>query len=129
MEEYEKIAETKDRLAEAMALVGKKQADLARETGLNRATISRYLSGEVVPRSDATHKLARCLNVSEFWLWGFDVPRVRAANQKKNDDLVMVIAQLRKDAEFFDVVQLLAALPPEQYASVKQIILSLGGNK
>lgn len=126
MEEYERVALPKDRLQEAMTLADKKPSQVAKETGLNRATIYRYLNGEVVPRSDATHKLAVCLNVSELWIWGFDVPRVRAANQKKNDDLVKVIAQLRSDAEFFGVVQLLAALPPEQYASVKNIILSLG---
>lgn len=126
MEEYGRVALPKDRIKEALDLAGKKVIEVARETGLNRATIYRYLNGELIPRSDATHKLAVCLNVSEMWLFGFDVPRVRAANQKKNDDLVKVIAQLRTDAEFFEVVQLLAALPPEQYASVKNIILSLG---
>ncbi len=126
MKEYERVALTKDRLKEAMQVAGKKQADLVRETGLNRGTISRYLSGEVEPRMDAAHKLAAALNVSELWLGGYDVPRERAHSSAKNDEIVQVIVRLRKDPEFFEVVSMLAELPPEQYGSIKSIILSLG---
>jgi len=123
---YERVALTKDRLKEAMGEVGKKQADLVRETGLNRGTISRYLSGEVEPRQDAAYKLALALNVSETWLWGYDVPKERTAGQKKNDDLVKIIAQMRKDPKFFGIVSMLAELPSEQYDSLTTIISALG---
>ena len=126
MKEYERVALTKDRLKEAMQAAGKKQADLVRATGLNRGTISRYLSGEVEPRQDANYKLAVALDVNEMWLWGYDVPKERAASQKKTDQLVGLIGKLRKDAEFLGVVSMLSELPEEQYASVKSIILSLG---
>lgn len=126
MKGYERVTTTKERLREAMNEAGKKQADLVRETGLNRGTISRYLSGEVEPRQDATHKLAVALNVSEMYLWGYDVPKSRTAEQKKNDDLVQVIAKLRKDPEFFEVVSILASLPQAEYASVKLLVSRLG---
>lgn len=126
MKKYERVALTKDRLKEAMQAVGKKQADLVRETGLNRGTISRYLSGEVEPRMDAAHKLAAALGVSEMWLGGYDVPRERTPIAKKNDDLVVLIAKMRKDPEFFEVVSMLASLPPAEYASIKQILSALG---
>ena len=126
MANMNRVASTAARIREAMSTVSKKQADLVRETGLNRGTISRYLSGEVEPRQAAMMKLASALDVSEMWLWGYDVPRVRTAEQKKNDNLVKVIAQLRSDPEFFNVVSLLAELPPEQYASVKTILSALG---
>ena len=126
MKPYERVALTKDRLKEAMGEVGKKQADLVRETGLNRGTISRYLSGEVEPRQDAAYKLALALNVSETWLWGYDVPKERTAGQKKNDDLVKIIAQMRKDPKFFGIVSMLAELPSEQYDSLTTIISALG---
>jgi transcriptional regulator with XRE-family HTH domain len=122
---YERVALTKDRLKEAMNKAGKKQADLVRETGLNRGTISRYLSGEVEPRQDAAYKLALALNVSETWLWGYDVPAERTAMQKKNDDLVKIIAQMRKDPKFFEIVSKLAGLPAEQYDSLTTIISAL----
>lgn len=126
MKPYERVALTKDRLKEAMIKAGKKQADLVRDTGLNRGTISRYLSGEVEPRQDAAYKLALALDISETWLWGYDVPMERSPMQKKNDDLVKIIAQMRKDPKFFGIVSMLAELPVEQYDSLTTIISALG---
>lgn len=126
MKGYTRIALTKDRLREAMEAANKKQADLVKETGLNRGTISRYLSGEVEPRQDAAYKLAQVLNVSETWLWGYDVPMTRTIEQKKNDDLVKIIVQMRKDPKFFEIVSKLAELPTEQYDSLTTIISALG---
>lgn len=126
MGEYTRQASTAERLREAMDAVGKKQADLMRETGLDRGAISSYLSGRYEPKQVAIGKLAAALGVSEMWLCGYDVPRDRTPEQKKNDHLVKVIAQLRKDPEFFEVVSALADLPAEQYASIKQLITALG---
>ena len=72
-----RVAKVRDRLIEAMVLTNKKQVDLVAETGLNRSTISRYISGDVEPKSDAIYKLAKSLNVSESWLIGYDVPMER----------------------------------------------------
>jgi repressor LexA len=72
-----RIATTSARLKEAMHQVNKTPADVARETGLNKSTLSRYLSGAVEPKQNAVAKLASSLNVSEMWLWGYDVPMVK----------------------------------------------------
>ena len=64
--------------------------------------------------------------VSEAWLLGYDVPMERTAEQKKNDDLVKIIAQMRKDPKFFGIVSMLAELPAEQYDSLTTIISALG---
>lgn len=127
MQNMERTATTPERLREAMADTGKKAIDLARETGLSHSTISRYLSGAVEPRQEAIIKLAAALGVSEWWLWGYEVPRTRTSEQKKNDHLIKVIVQLRSDPEFFDVVSSLADLPADQYASIKQLIAALSG--
>lgn len=82
-----KISTTRDRLQEAMARAGKRQTDLVRETGLNRGTISRYLSGEVEPKSDAVNKLAASLNCSEMWLWGYDVPMERETPSREDTEI------------------------------------------
>ena len=126
MPEYERVARPKDRIKEAMDALGKKQADLMRETGLNRGTISRYLKGEVEPRMDAAHKLAAVLNVNEMWLGGYDVPKARPTGAKKNDLLTELVVRLRHDADFYQTVESLAKLPADQYASVKSIISALG---
>lgn len=125
MEKNKRVATTPQRLRAAMDYSGKKQIDLAKETGLSHSTVSRYLSGQVEPRQDAAHKLAKVLNVSEMWLWGYDVPRTRTPEQQKNDALVDVVKQLRQDPEFFEVVSMLAELPADQYASIKQLVSAL----
>ncbi len=122
-------ATTAERLREAMAETGKKQIDLVNETGLQRSAISRYLSGEYEPKQKAINKLAIALNVSEMWLWGFDVPKQRTAAQKKNDDLVQVIAKLRKSPVFYEVVSILAELPEADCASVKPLLEALRSRK
>lgn len=115
-----------ERLREAMNEAGKKQADLARETGIDKGALSSYLSGKYEPKQKAIGALARALNVTEMWLWGYDVPKVRTSEQKKNDTLVDVVSKLRNDPEFFDVVAQLAELPAGEYASIKAIISALG---
>lgn len=114
-----------ERLREAMVDAGKKQIDLARETGLDKGSISSYLSGKYEPKQKAITLLAKALGVSEMWLWGYDVPKVRTEEQKKNDTLVDVVSKLRKDPEFFSVVADLAELSAEEYISVKAIISAL----
>ena len=125
MKELKQVATTSERLREAMQAAEKKQIELANDTGLSHSSISRYLSGQMEPKSKAINKLAVALNVSEMWLWGYDVPRRRTAEQKKNDALVDVIKQLRIDPDFFDVVSQLAELPAEEYGSIKLLISSL----
>ena len=108
-----------------MAETGKKHTDLAKETGLNKSIISRCVNGIVEPDQKTVLKLARALDVSEMWLWGYDAPKSRTPEQKKNDDLSKVIACLRKDADFLETVVMLTRLAPAEYASVKQILSGL----
>lgn len=125
MENVQRVTSTSSRLLEAMKDANKKQIDLARETGLHHSTVSRYLSGAVEPRQSAMHKLAVLLNVSEMWLWGYDVPKHGMSEQKKNDDPNRVIAKLRNDPKFFKVVSILADLPPAEYDSIKLLLSRL----
>jgi transcriptional regulator with XRE-family HTH domain len=54
-----------------------KQVELSRLTGIDKGSISNYLYGKYEPKSDAINKMAIALNVSEMWLWGYDVPMER----------------------------------------------------
>ena len=47
---YKQVASTASRLREALDASGKKQADLVRETGLDRGAVSSYLSGKYEPK-------------------------------------------------------------------------------
>lgn len=64
----------KDRLNEALQIRGMTAAELAQKTGLNKSSVSRYLSGKAIPRSLAIGSMASALNVSPAWVLGYDVP-------------------------------------------------------
>ena len=81
-EKFSRISSTPIRLREAMNATGKKQVDLVRETGIDKGSISNYLSGRYEPKQEAIYKLALALNVSEMWLWGYDVP-----SERQNDEI------------------------------------------
>lgn len=83
MENYNRIESVATRLQKAMYKAEKSQADLSRETGISKATLSRYLSGQFEPKQMAVSKMAIALNVAEMWLWGCDVPMERAAIKKE----------------------------------------------
>lgn len=111
-----------ERLREALQAAGKKQADLVRETGLDRGAISSYLSGKYEPKQKAIYKMARALDVSEAWLLGFDAPKHRTDEQKKNDLLAKLVVKMRTDADFYNTVAALAELNEKQYRGVQQLI-------
>ena len=114
-----------ERLRIAMSDNNLRPIDLANKTGIPKSMVSNYLSGRYVPKADRVYMLARALDVNEAWLLGYDVPRSRSEDQKKNDDLVKVVAKLRNDPAFFDFVRQLAELKPEEYEGLKVIVSAL----
>lgn len=121
----ERVARLQDRLREALDIRGMKAIELSEKLDITRGTISCYLSGKTSPKADRLHLISKILNVSEAWLLGYDVPMNRTEEQKKNDNLVKIIAQMKKENDFFDIVSDLADLPQEHYAIVKSMILTL----
>ena len=121
----ERVAKLQDRLKEALALRGMKAIELSRRTDIPKGAISYYLLGKSSPKADRLNLISVALDVSEAWLLGYDVPMNRTAEQKKNDNIVKIVAQMRKENDFFDVVSDLADLRPEEYAVVKAMISTL----
>lgn len=62
-----------NRLIEALRESGMRQSDLSRKTGIEKASISMYASGQRKPGYDYISKIAKALNVSEPWLLGYEV--------------------------------------------------------
>lgn len=77
MSNWNKTSTTSERLKEAMRVKHMRQADLAKATGLSKGGISNYVVGRYEPKADIISKLAKALNCSEMWLWGYDVPMER----------------------------------------------------
>ena len=64
----------KDRLNEALKVRNMTAAELSKLTGLNKSSVSRYLSGSSIPRSLAIGNMARALHVNPAWVLGYNVP-------------------------------------------------------
>ena len=62
------------RIKKALEINNMKQAELSRRTGIDKGTISLYISGKYEPRSNKTVLLAEALGTSPEWIMGFDVP-------------------------------------------------------
>ena len=63
---------TQQRLVQAFAASGLTQAELARASGIDRGSISLYLSGRYRPKADKLIRLAAALSVTPEWLSGVD---------------------------------------------------------
>lgn len=118
----ERISEIKDRLAEALEAAGMRPIELSEKTGVPKSMLSYYLNGKTKPKSDRLYILAQALDVSEAWLLGYDVPKARTPDQKKNDQLAKLVVKLRSDVDFFNTVSALAELSEKQYRGVQQLI-------
>ena len=88
MPSWSKTSSTSERLKEAMRIRQLKQADLSRLTGLAKGGISNYITGRYEPKSDVISKLAKALNCSEMWLWGYDVPMERQKNSPPEEPVL-----------------------------------------
>lgn len=60
------------RLKEEMSRTGIRAIDLSRKTGIPISTISRYTSGEILPRLDYANRIAIALGVKPMWLFGYE---------------------------------------------------------
>lgn len=61
---------TTRRLNAAFSSAGISQAELSRRSGIDRGSISLYLSGRYCPKADKLLRLAEALNVSPQWISG-----------------------------------------------------------
>jgi transcriptional regulator with XRE-family HTH domain len=76
---YEKPTSTfAKRLREAIDERDVSMAEVARQTNISTAAISRYLRGDYEPKQDKMYALAKYLMVNPAWLMGFAVAKTVA---------------------------------------------------
>jgi len=68
------MVEIKERLKEALIKRDMTASDLAKKSGINKGSISKYLRGDILPKQSAIDAMARALYVLPSWLMGYDVP-------------------------------------------------------
>lgn len=122
---FQRVDTTAHRLKVAMNNIGKKQADLVRETGIDKGSMSHYVNGRYEPKQDVVFDLAKALNVSEMWLWGYDCPMERPVEQKNNDAMADIIVRMRTEEDFFEAVNIMYMLDDKKFSSIRQMLTLL----
>ena len=120
MEKWSRPATTAERLKEAMKRRAIKQVDLAKKTGIHKGSISNYTSGKYEPKSEVISKLAKALDCSEMWLWGYDVPMERQKATSPEEP------QLNEGEKL--LLDLFRKIPEDQQGLVLNLIRAALGN-
>ena len=68
-----KVDTCANRIRKRLEELNMTQADLCKYTGINKATVSQYLSGKYLPKQDKIEAIAKVLNVDVVWLMGYDI--------------------------------------------------------
>jgi transcriptional regulator with XRE-family HTH domain len=122
MSKVEIVESTCERLNYAFNKSSLKQVDLVRITGIDKSSISLYLSGKVTPKGDKLYKLALALGVSPVWLSGFNVPMVETKNSPGVEE------KTPRERKYQEIINLLEALPEEKLTEALRYLKYLADN-
>ena len=120
--QYERISSPSKRLKEALDIREMKASELSERSGINKPSISCYLSGRYEPKQEALYKMGRALDVAEMWLAGYDIPMERPQEQKNNDAISDIVVRLRTDDRFLLAVKRIYGLENEKLESLLNLL-------
>lgn len=105
------------RIKQRRKALGMTADELGARLGKDRSTIYRYEKGDIenLPL-DILEPIAAALQTTPQYLMGWEQV------QQKNSTLADITVRMRKDSEFFSLMEGINQLNPEQLASVKQIV-------
>lgn len=131
MNGFNRIDTTANRIKIAMEQAGKRQADLVREADIDKGAMSNYLKGKYEPKQDVINRLAKVLNVSEMWLWGYDCKKERIQEQIKKEPVKMaqIHIEMIEDIDLSDLFQDFKLLDARERKIVKDLAHSLAETK
>lgn len=110
------------RLKEALEIRGKKAADISKDLKIPKSAISQYLDGTTKKMdSRRLEAIAKFLDISEPWLLGYDVPMERQ-NEKKNDTISDIVVKMRKEPEFFEVMEFIYNLDDKKFRALRHML-------
>lgn len=114
-----------NRIAEALAIRGWKQADLVERTGIGKSSINGWIKQNWQPKQQPLSKMAKVLGVSEMWLAGYDVPMERPEAQIKNDELVQLIFEIKEDDDLRHLFSDICSLNGDQRKTIETMVNEL----
>lgn len=119
--EHESFA---NRLAKALMLRNMKPIDLSNKSGINKATISQYLSGRYSAKQNNIYILAKALDVNEAWLMGFDTNIDRIPDNERTQ-IMKYVANDNSMAPLLGLNDIAYILPQDTFNSGDTIYFRL----
>ena len=117
-----KVSTTQKRLKEFMELFDLKQSDIVKRTGMNKSSLSNYISGRRTPTQEQISVIADPYGINPAWLMGYDVDistLPKTSDRKKREEM---LRQLYDAVEYKTVMD---ALSPEERKEISDFILQL----
>ena len=121
MTEYKR----ENRIGEALSIRGWKQVDLVERTGIAKSSINAWVKQNWQPKQKSLMKMAQVLGVSEMWLAGYDVPMERPVAQIKNDELIQLITEIRKNNDLQRLFSSICNLTGDQRKTIETMVNEL----
>lgn len=114
-----------NRLSKALLIRNMKPIDLAKTSGINKATISQYLSGRYEAKQTNIYILAKALNINEAWLMGFDTNIDRIPDNERTE--IMTYSPTDDSMlPLLGIDDIAYILPKDTYVSGETIYFRLG---
>jgi transcriptional regulator with XRE-family HTH domain len=104
-----------------MEAKGKTQKELAEIVGVSAPTMNDWIKGKKFPRIDKIEILANYFGILKSDLIEEKTKEHREM-QQKNSTLADITVRMRTDSEFFNLIEGINQLNPEQLASLKPIV-------
>lgn len=120
----EKVSTTAERLKTIMRRDNLRQVDIVRKTGMQKGTISLYVSGKLNPKQGAIEKMSKTLGVNALWLMGYDVPMTAEKDPEtvRNQVIADITFRMQTDNQYKDAVLKLDKLDQKQLAAIVAIL-------
>ena len=117
--------ERKNRIEQALNIRNMRQVELAEKTGIGKNSINGWVKQKWQPKQEPLYKMAKVLDVSEMWLAGYDVPMERPVAQIKNDELVQLINEIRKNDDLKNLFLSICSLTSDQRKTIEVMVNEL----
>lgn len=95
------MEDIRERIKKALEVREMMPVDLARKSGINKGSISKYLKGDVIPKQSAIGAMAEALHVLPSWLMGYDVPMEAVTPEVTTIDISKLSEENKKRLEAY----------------------------
>lgn len=115
-----KVSDSQHRLVEMMDVLGITQADIVKRTGVQKSSLSNYISGRRKPIQDQLSVIADPYGIDPAWLMGYDTEMFLRDSVAKAYTRGMFTQSITEEEE--KIIKAYRLAPPDLQAAVCTIL-------